>query len=113
MKDLLYPLEILLDKKKKNVTVKFNNNKKFSVSAELLRVESPSADVQGHGGPKIIVKNKQDIKIQDIEMVGNYAIRIVFSDGHNSGIYTWEKLFEFGQNGKEILSNYYDSLQKD
>ena len=46
-------------------------------------------------------------------MVGNYAIRIVFSDGHNSGIYTWEKLFEFGENGKEILSNYYDSLQKD
>ncbi len=77
----------------------------------MLRVESPSAEVQGHGGPKVIVTNKQNVLIEDIELVGNYAIRIIFSDGHNSGLYTWDKLFEFGQNGSKLLTDYRKNLK--
>ena len=77
----------------------------------MLRVESPSADVQGHGGPKIIVKNKSDVMIDTIEQVGNYAIRIIFSDNHSSGIYSWDLLYDFGKNNKSYLKKYYDSLK--
>jgi DUF971 family protein len=73
-------------------------------------VESPSADVQGHSGPKKIIKNKKDIIIIKIEQIGNYAIRIIFSDDHSSGIYTWELLYNYGKNQQKLLKNYYDSL---
>ena len=63
--------------------------------------ESPPAEVQGHGGPKLIVKNKSDIEINDIELIGNYAIRIIFSDKHNSGLYTWDYLHIYFQMKKK------------
>ena len=75
-----------------------------------MRVESPSADVQGHGGPKIIVRNKGNVLIDQIEPVGNYAIRIIFSDNHSSGIYTWDLLHDFGKNHDKYLQEYYNSL---
>ena len=81
-----------LIKKKDNgkyLSIHFDDNTKFNILSELLRVESPSADVQGHGGPKIIVRNKENILIDQIEPVGNYAIRNIFSDNHSSGIYSW------------------------
>ena len=91
--------------------VKSNQNLAYkTISAELLRVEGPSADIQGHGGPKIIVKNKNDILISRIEEVGNYAIRIIFSDDHSSGIFSWDLLYDFGKNQKKYLNNYYNSL---
>tara|TARA_B100000579_G_C22579724_1_gene732898 strand:+ start:200 stop:538 length:339 start_codon:yes stop_codon:yes gene_type:complete len=111
MTSSLYPLEILLEKNKKKLKVKFNDNKSFSISAELLRVESPSAEVQGHGR-KVIVKNKKDVQINNIELIGNYAIKIIFSDGHDSGLYTWEKLLEFGLNEKLFLLNYYETIKR-
>ena len=111
MTSSLYPLEILLEKNKKKLKVKFNDNKSFSISAELLRVESPSAEVQGHGR-KVIVKNKKDVQINNIELIGNYAIKIIFSDGHDSGLYTWEKLLEFGLNEKTFLLDYYETLKR-
>ena len=86
----IYPLEIKLYRSKKKLFILFSNKKKYSITSELLRIESPSAEVQGHGGPKVFVINKQDVEIVDIETVGNYAIKIIFSDGHNTGIYTWE-----------------------
>ena len=95
----------------KSLNISFDDKSEFKISAELLRVECPSADVQGHGGPKIIVKNKKNILINKIEEVGNYAIRIIFSDGHNSGLYTWDKLFEFGQNGSKLLTDYRKNLK--
>ena len=70
------------------MSINFDDNTKFTILSELLRVESPSADVQGHGGPKIIVRNKENILIDQIEPIGNYAIRIIFSDNHSSGIYS-------------------------
>jgi DUF971 family protein len=94
----------------KNLLIKFENNDEFRVSAELLRVECPSADVQGHGGPKIIVRNKGDVVINSIEQIGNYAIRIIFSDDHSSGLFSWDLLHDYGKNHDLYLNKYYKSL---
>ena len=107
----IYPLEIKLDRSKKKLFILFSNKKKYSITSELLRIESPSAEVQGHGGPKVFVINKQDVEIVDKETVGNYAIKILVSDGHNTGIYTWEKLFDFALNQKHILKEYREKLK--
>ena len=102
----------LIQKKEngKYLSIHFDDNSEFNILSELLRVESPSADVQGHGGPKIIVRNKGNVLIDQIEPVGNYAIRIIFSDNHSSGIYTWDLLHDFGKNHDKYLQEYYNSL---
>ena len=105
-----WPLSIEKLDKGKNLNIIFDDKIEFVISAELLRVESPSADVQGHSGPKIIVKNKKDVLIKKIEPIGNYAIRIIFSDDHSSGIYSWELLYDYGKNQEILLKNYYNSL---
>ena len=94
----------------KYLSIHVDDNSKFNILSELLRVESPSAEVQGHGGPKIIVRNKGNVLIDQIEPVGNYAIRIIFSDNHSSGIYTWDLLYDFGKNHDKYLKEYYNSL---
>ena len=103
---------ILIEKKDngKYLSIHFDDDLKFNISSELLRVESPSADVQGHGGPKIIVRNKNNVLIDQIEPVGNYAIRIIFSDDRSSGIYSWKLLHDFGKNQDKYLQEYYKSL---
>ena len=105
-----WPLSIKKIEDGKNLLILFDDNCEFTISAELLRVECPSADIQGHGGPKIIVKNKSDVLINKIEEVGNYAIRIIFSDDHSSGIFSWDLLYDFGKNQKSYLNSYYKSL---
>ena len=105
------PLEIKLSKNKKILKVKFNNGKSCVIAAELLRIESPSAEVQGHGGPKLIVRNKADVEINDIELIGNYAIRIIFSDKHNSGLYTWDYLEYLFSNEQKIMKEYNNKLK--
>ena len=105
-----WPLSIERLDHGKNMKIIFDDNVEFVICAELLRVESPSADVQGHSGQKKIVKYKKDITIIKIEQIGNYAIRIIFSDDHSSGIYTWELLYNYGKNQQMLLKNYYDSL---
>ena len=107
----VWPLSIEKKDDGKNLFIVFDDNSKFTISAELLRVESPSADVQGHGGPKVIVKNKTDVLINKIEQVGNYAIRIIFSDDHSSGIFSWNLLYDYGKNQKSYLNTYYNSLK--
>ena len=105
-------LPVSIEKKDngKNLFISFDNKSKFIISSELLRVESPSAEIQGHGGPKKIVRNKGKVLISQIEPVGNYAIRIIFSDNHSSGIYSWELLHDFGKNHDKYLKAYYNSL---
>ena len=105
-----WPISIKKIEDGQNLLILFDDNCEFSIAAELLRVEGPSADIQGHGGPKIIVKNKTDIIITKIEEVGNYAIRIIFSDDHSSGIFSWDLLYDFGKNQELYLKSYYDSL---
>ena len=94
----------------KNLKIIFDDNVEFIICSELLRVESPSAEVQGHSGPKKIIRNKKDITIKKIEQIGNYAIRLIFSDDHSSGIYSWELLYNYGKNQKTLLEQYYNSL---
>ena len=106
----IWPLSLEKLDQGKNLRIIFDNKIEFVICAELLRVESPSADVQGHSGLKKIVKNKRDIIIKKIEPIGNYAIRIIFSDDHSSGIYSWELLYNYGENQQLLLKNYYNSL---
>ena len=105
-----WPLSIKKIENGRNLLILFEDNSEFSIAAELLRVEGPSADIQGHGGPKIIVKNKSNVFIIKIEPIGNYAIRIIFSDDHSSGIFSWDLLYDFGKNHESYLNNYYNSL---
>ena len=94
-----WPAEIKLCKDKRSLLVTFDNGDLSDLPAELLRVESPSAEVQGHGpGQKIIVTGKQNVTITEIQPVGHYAVRLVFDDGHNTGLYTWDYLHKLGHN---------------
>ena len=110
----VWPEEIRLAKSKSLLDVRFDNGKRFSLSAELLRVESPSAEVQGHGpGQKTTPVGKRDILIESIEPVGNYAIRIGFSDGHNTGIFSWNTLYDYGLRQDELMTDYLSRLKDD
>ena len=110
----VWPEEIRLAKSKSLLDVRFDNGKSFSLSAELLRVESPSAEVQGHGpGQKTTPVGKRDILIRSIEPVGNYAIRIGFSDGHNTGIFSWNTLYDYGIRQDELMTDYLSRLKND
>ena len=102
-----WPSEIRLNPGRDVLTVAFEDGTRFALPAEYLRVESPSAEVRGHGGgPKTIVKGKQDVKISGLEPVGNYAVRIGFDDGHDSGLYSWAYLYKLGSEKERIWSDY-------
>ena len=106
------PTEIRLSKDKRLLTVAFGPDERFEMSAELLRVESPSAEVQGHDpSQKTIVPGKKDISINAIEPVGNYAVRLVFSDGHDTGIFSWETLHRLGSNAEDLMQVYLSALE--
>ena len=108
----LWPEEIRLSKSKDNLFVKFDNGYQTTLSAELLRVESPSAEVQGHGiGQKTTPVGKANVTISAIEPVGNYAIRISFSDGHDTGLFSWDILYDYGQRQEQLLADYLDRLE--
>lgn len=101
-----WPGEIRLNPTRDLITIAFDNGESFGLRAEYLRVESPSAEVRGHGGPKTIVRGKEHVKIAGLEPVGNYALRIVFDDGHDSGLYSWDYLHRLGAEEKEIWAAY-------
>ena len=106
-----WPEEIRLSKSKDSLFVKFENGYETTLSAELLRVESPSAEVQGHGvGQKTTPAGKAEVIISGLEPVGNYAIRISFSDGHNTGLFSWDILYDYGQRQQQLLSDYLERL---
>ena len=110
----VWPTEIRLAKSKSLLDVRFDDGKSFSISAELLRVESPSAEVQGHGpSQKITPFGKRDILIKSIEPVGNYAIRIGFSDGHDTGIFSWNTLYDYGLRQDELMTDYLSRLKNE
>lgn len=92
-----WPTEIRLSQDKRTLTVSFDSGERFALPAEYLRVESPSAEVQGHHpSQKQTVEGKQAVAISEIQPVGNYAVRLVFDDGHDTGLYAWDYLFELG-----------------
>ena len=94
-----HPTKIDLHQKSRVLEVAFDNDETFEFSCEYLRCFSPSAEVQGHGpGEETLQVGKENVNIEKIEQVGNYAISIHFDDGHNSGIYSWETLYNLGKN---------------
>lgn len=106
-----WPVEIRLKKAEKLLEVEFDDGKSFRYPAEYLRVESPSAEVQGHGpGQKQIVAGRRQVGILSLEAVGNYAVRIDFDDLHDTGIYTWDYLYELGERQGERWQAYLDAL---
>ncbi|HEY2111343.1 MAG TPA: DUF971 domain-containing protein [Dongiaceae bacterium] len=106
-----WPLEIRLKKAEKILEVEFDNGVRFSYPAELLRVESPSAEVQGHGpSQKQIVAGRAAVGIMELEPVGNYAIRIKFDDLHDTGIFSWRYLYEIGEKKDELWAKYLAAL---
>mgnify|MGYP003979994763 CR=1 FL=1 len=106
------PTEIRLKREEKVLEVDFNDGKSFSLAAELLRVESPSAEVQGHSpSQKQIIAGRRHVGIMEIEPVGNYAIRIRFDDLHDTGIFSWETLYEYGERQDEMWQTYLTALE--
>src|SRR2546421_2978083 len=92
-----WPIELRLKRAEKRLEIRFDDGQEFSLPAEYLRVESPSAEVQGHGpGEKTIVAGRAHVGIMDLEPVGNYAVRIKFDDLHDTGIFSWEYLYRLG-----------------
>jgi DUF971 family protein len=93
-----WPTELRLDPARKTLTVVFDTGERYALAAEYLRVESPSAEVQGHSpSQKQIVTGKENVTISALEPVGNYAVRIRFDDTHDTGLYTWDYLHELGR----------------
>ena len=101
-----WPTELRLNPARDVLNLVFDSGERFALAAEYLRVESPSAEVRGHGGPKQIVRGKEEVKIVALEPVGNYAVRIVFDDGHDSGLYSWETLFTLGRDHDRLWAEY-------
>lgn len=108
-----WPNELRLNADKDLLTVTFETGERFALAAEYLRVESPSAEVQGHGPlEKTIVPRKRTVKIRTLQPVGRYAVRIVFDDGHDTGLYTWSYLFELGRDHEKKWAAYVRALME-
>ena len=108
-----WPLELRLDPQKALLTIAYDTGETYSLPAEYLRVESPSAEVQGHGpSQKLIVTGKEQVRIAHLEPVGNYAVRIVFDDGHDTGLFSWDYLRELGREQKTRWQTYLKAKRK-
>lgn len=105
------PVEIRLNRDDNKLEIDFGGDEQVSITAELLRVESPSAEIQGHSpDEKKIIGGRKNVSIMELKPVGNYAIEIKFDDLHDSGIYTWDYLYELGKNGDAIWAEYLKNL---
>lgn len=107
----LWPTELRVSKDRQRFIVTFNDGSSFDLSAEMMRVLSPSAEVQGHGpGQKLTVPGKRNVAIVSVIATGNYAVRIGFDDTHDTGIFTWPYLRELGERGPELFAAYEQEL---
>lgn len=107
------PTEINFHQKSRVLEVTFDDGKCFEMTSEFLRVYSPSAEVRGHGpGQEVLQLGKEDVNIKQIEPVGNYAIQLHFDDEHNTGIYSWETLYDLGSNQEQLWKDYLARLEE-
>lgn len=107
----IWPTEIRLNKSKSELSASFDDGTSYSFSAEFLRVNSPSAEVQGHSpDQRKTVGGKKKVLIKTLESVGNYAVRILFDDGHDTGLYSWSYLAELGAEQEQRWSGYLEEL---
>lgn len=105
------PTDITLHSASRRLEVAFDDGARFELPCEYLRVESPSAEVQGHGpGQKVLVAGKREVNITAIEAVGQYGVKLVFDDGHDTGIYSWVTLHELGREQDERWAAYLANL---
>jgi DUF971 family protein len=105
------PTEIRLKRAEKRLEVEFDDGSRFAFPAEFLRVESPSAEVQGHGpNDRRIVPGKRDVGITGLEPVGHYAVRVLFDDGHDTGIFSWDYLHQIGREQAQRWHDYVAAL---
>ncbi len=107
------PTEIKLHRSSRILEVTFADGQVFKLPCELLRVYSPSAEVRGHGpGQEVLQVGKREVGIDAVEPVGTYAVKLVFSDGHDTGLYTWSYLHELGSKQDELWQAYLERLQR-
>jgi len=105
------PVEIKLHQESRLLEIKFDNNTECSLSCEFLRVYSPSAEVQGHSPSQAVLQiGKEKVNISNIEPVGNYAVKITFSDGHDTGLYSWNYLYRLAENYEQLWIEYLGKL---
>ena len=105
------PTDIKLHQQSRKLDVSFDDGQSFTLPCEYLRVYSPSADVRGHSPEQAVLQTgKEQVNIKDIEAVGNYAVKLVFSDGHETGLYTWDYLYELGTRQTEYWRRYLAAL---
>jgi len=108
-----HPTEINLHQKSRKLEITFDDGEHFEMSCEYLRVNSPSAEVQGHSPAESVLQvDKEDVNIERIEPVGNYAIQIYFDDEHNTGIYSWDTLYRLGVNKQQNWRDYLNRLKE-
>lgn len=108
----IWPTELRAKPNGTHLVITFENGEAFELPAEFLRVESPSAEVKGHGkGQEVTVPGKRNVSITSLEPVGNYAVRIIFSDGHSTGLYSWSLLLELGREQDQLWLAYLDKLE--
>ncbi len=105
------PTEIKLHQKSQRLEISFADGKTFSLPAEFLRVYSPSAEVRGHGpGQEVLQAGKKNVQILAVEPVGQYAVQLKFSDGHDTGIYSWDLLYDYGVKQDAMWQRYLERL---
>ncbi len=106
-----WPMELRLSKDRKSLSIAFDNGERFDLTAEYLRVKSPSAEVQGHApDERKTVPGKRDVIILEVHPIGNYAVRLVFDDMHSTGIYSWDYFATLGRNRDSHWQDYLDEL---
>jgi DUF971 family protein len=106
------PTELTVHSKSRLLEVAFSDGAKFKISFELMRVYSPSAEVQGHGpGQEVLQTGKREVEVVELASIGNYAVKPVFSDGHESGIFSWDYLYHLGVHQEQLWSDYNHRLE--
>ncbi len=107
------PTEIKLHQKSRMLEIAFSDGQRFDLPCEFLRVYSPSAEVRGHGpGQEVLQVGKKNVEITDVQPVGSYAIQLVFSDGHDSGLYSWDYLHDLGVNQEALWTQYLERMNE-
>jgi DUF971 family protein len=108
-----HPTAINLRTKSRLLHIEFSDGAAFDLPCEYLRVYSPSAEVKGHGpGQAVLQTGKENVNITEVEPVGNYAVKLHFDDGHNTGLYSWDYLYELGSRREQYWQDYLDALHK-
>jgi len=111
-RDTPIPSEIKLHKKSRRLELIYADGQSFALGFEFLRVYTPSAEARGHGpGQETLQTGKRDVDVEQVEPVGTYALRLVFSDGHDSGLYSWDLLYNLGKHSDELWQEYLTQIE--